>query len=150
MRVEKINIKNRKASFNYHVEIKLDCGMVLKGSEVKSIRSNNMSMGDAYVRMDEGELWVHNMHIGLYKNAGFNAHTDPLRKRKLLANKYELKRIEQKAKTKGYTMFPLRLYENDKGVFKLEIGLGQGKKLYDKRDDLKQKDIKKQIKQHLN
>jgi len=145
----RINIKNRKATFNYHVEITLDCGMVLKGSEVKSIRHNDINMGDSYIRMEEQELWVYNMHIGLYKNAGFNAHTDPLRKRKLLANRYELKRIEQKAKTKGYTMFPLRLYENEKGVFKLEIGLGQGKKLYDKRDDLKQKDIKKQIKQYL-
>jgi len=145
----RINIKNRKATFNYHVEITLDCGMVLMGSEVKSIRHNDINMGDSYIRMEEQELWVYNMHIGLYKNAGFNAHTDPLRKRKLLANRYELKRIEQKAKTKGYTMFPLRLHENEKGVFKLEIGLGQGKKLYDKRDDLKQKDIKKQIKQYL-
>lgn len=149
MKNPRINIKNRKATFNYHVEITLDCGMVLKGSEVKSIRHNDINMGDSYIGMEEQELWVYNMHIGLYKNAGFNAHTDPLRKRKLLANRYELKRIEQKAKTKGYTMFPLRLHENEKGVFKLEIGLGQGKKLYDKRDDLKQKDIKKQIKQYL-
>ena len=149
MKNPRINIKNRKATFNYHVEITLDCGMVLMGSEVKSIRHNDINMGDSYIRMEEQELWVYNMHIGLYKNAGFNALIYPLRKRKLLANRYELKRIEQKAKTKGYTMFPLRLHENEKGVFKLEIGLGQGKKLYDKRDDLKQKDIKKQIKQYL-
>jgi len=149
LNIKRIEIKNRKATFNFKVEQTYDCGILLSGSEVKSIRANQLNMGDAYIRLDDNELWMYNLHIGLYKNAGYNAHTDPVRRRKLLAHRVEIDRMLQKVKAKGYTLFPVKLFENEKGLFKITVGLGAGKKMYDKRDDLKQKDIKKQIKQYL-
>lgn len=118
--------------------------MVLSGTEVKSIRANNLNMGDAYCYVEDGELYVKNLHISEFKQASFGAH-DPLRNRKLLLTKKELKKIAQLAKVKGTAIFPIKLFENERGIFKLEIGVGHGKKLYDKREDLKEKDAKRDL-----
>jgi SsrA-binding protein len=142
---KRIEIPNKKAGFNFHIEDKYQAGMMLLGTEVKSIRALNINMGDAYCYFADGELFIRNMHISEYKQSSFGAH-DPLRERKLLLSKRELKKLELKSKNKGYTIFPIRLFENERGIFKLEIAIGQGKKLFDKRDDLKEKDAKREIK----
>jgi SsrA-binding protein len=147
VKAKKIEISNKKANFNFHVEQKYDAGILLTGSEVKSIRANNVNMGDAYCTMVDGELILRHMHISEFKNAAHVVH-DTLRDRKLLLSKQELQRIEAKAKSKGYAIFPIRLFENDRGIFKIEIGLGQGKKLHDKRDDLKEKDMKREMERY--
>ncbi len=142
--IKKIEIHNRKASFNYHIEERFETGMELRGSEVKSIRSNSVNMGDGYCYMENGELFLRNVHISEWKQASYDAH-EPLRDRKLLLNKRELAKIEARIKSKGYAVFPVRLFESDRGFFKLEIGLGQGKKTFDKREDLKEKDIQRDL-----
>jgi SsrA-binding protein len=141
---KKIEIVNRKAGFNYHVDEKYSAGMVLTGAEVKSIRANNVNMGDAYCFFESGELFIKNLHISEFKQASFGVH-DPLRNRKLLLNKKELKKLSTKAKVKGTAIFPIKIFENERGIFKLEIGVGQGKKLYDKREDMKEKDVKREL-----
>lgn len=141
---KKIEILNRKASFNFHIEERFEAGMELKGSEVKSIRSNSVNMGDGYCYLENGELFLKNIHISEWKQASYDAH-EPLRDRKLLLNKRELARIESRIKSKGYAVFPVRLFESERGFFKMEIGLGQGKKTFDKRDDIKEKDIKRDL-----
>lgn len=141
---KKIEILNRKARFNFHVEESFTAGLQLLGSEVKSIRNNAVNMGDGYCHMVNGELFLKNVHISEWKQQGFDVH-EPMRERKLLMKKRELSRIETKIKSKGYTVFPIRLFEGDRGIFKLEIGLGQGKKTFDKRDDLKEKDIQRDL-----
>jgi SsrA-binding protein len=141
---KRVEIVNRKAGFNFHIEQRYEAGIALMGGEVKSIRDNNVNMGDAYCLYEDGELWLKNMHISEFKQSSYNKH-EPLRTRKLLLNRQELAKIEAKIKTKGYAVFPIRLYENERGFLKLEIGLGQGKKTYDKREDLKEKDIKKDM-----
>ncbi|PHX91810.1 MAG: SsrA-binding protein [Flavobacteriales bacterium] len=139
-----IQIVNRKAGFNFHIEERYEAGMVLLGGEVKSIRNNSVNMGDAYCLFEEGVLWVKNMHISEFRQSSFNPH-DPMRNRKLLLKKQQLRRIEAKTNTKGYAIFPIRLFENERGILKLEIGLGQGKKTFDKRDDIKERDIAREM-----
>lgn len=142
--IKKVEIVNRKAGFNFHIEEKYVAGIVLKGTEVKSIRANAVNMGDAYCFFEGHELFLRNMHISEYKQGMAGVH-DPLRERKLLLNKKELKKILQKSKTKGYAIFPIRLFESDRGMFKIEIGLGTGKKQFDKREDIKEKDVKRDL-----
>ncbi len=141
---KKIEIVNRKAGFNFHIEEKFIAGIQLNGPEVKSIRANSVNMGDGYCYFNDGELFLKNMHISEWKQASYNAH-EPLRERKLLLTKRELNRIESKIKSKGYAVFPIRLFEGERGWMKLEIGLGQGKKTFDKRDDIKDRDIKREM-----
>ena len=145
--VKKIEILNKRAGFNFHIEEKYEAGIPLVGTEVKSIRNNSVNMGDAYCSMYDGELFLKNMHISEFNFASYNSHV-PMRDRKLLLNKKELKKIDMKIKSKGYTVFPIKLYENERGLFKIEIGLGQGKKTFDKRDDLKAKDIARDIQRY--
>ncbi len=145
---DKVYIKNRPATFQYAIEDKLTAGMVLMGSEIKSIREGKVSFGDSYCLFDDGELWVKSLHIAEYVNAGYAGH-DPTRDRKLLLNKRELRRWEQKIKTKGYTIIPLAIFTNEKGIAKIEIGLGKGKKLHDKRETIKNRDIDRDIKRYL-
>lgn len=144
---KRIEILNRKAGFNFHVDEKYQAGVVLTGTEVKSIRNASLNMGDAYCYFEDGELYLKNLHISEFKQASFGAH-EPMRNRKLLLTKKELKKLGQKAKIKGNTIFPIRLYENDRGIFKMEIGIGTGKKLFDKREDLKEKDAKRDMERH--
>lgn len=142
--IKKIEYLNRKAGFNFHIEQKYSAGIQLKGTEVKAIRAGNINMGDAYCTLKDGELFLIHLHISPYENSGYASH-EPMRERKLLLTKQELKKIELKIKSKGYTVFPTRLWEDERGNFKLEIGLGQGKKLFDKRDDLKEKAVKREL-----
>ena len=139
-----IEILNRKAGFNYHAEQKYVAGIQLTGTEVKSIRDGNVNMGDAYCYVEEGEVWLLNMHISPFRQGSFGQH-EPLRQRKLLLNKKEIKKITTLAKNKGIALFPIRLFENEKGIFKLEMGVVPGKKTHDKRDDLKEKDVQREL-----
>lgn len=137
-----INIKNKKAKFEYHILEKFTAGIQLGGTEIKSIREGKASIQEAYCVVEEGEVFIRNMHIREYENASFYQHK-PRADRKLLLNKQEIKKLEKKMNTKGYTIVPLRLFINKKGLAKLDIALAQGKKLYDKRQDLKEKDDKR-------
>lgn len=140
----KIEILNRKAGFNYHADVKYTAGLMLLGTEVKSIRAGNVNMGDAYAVMDSGELWLKNLHISPFAQGSFGQH-EPLRERKLLLNKKELKKIAVALKNVGIAAFPIRLFEDEKGLFKLELGVGPGKKMHDKREDLKTKDVEREM-----
>lgn len=143
-----VYIKNRPATFEYAIEDKLDAGMVLTGSEIKSIRMSKVSFNDAYCFFHKGELWIKSLHIAAYENAGYAGH-DPMRERKLLLQKKELRKWQQKIKEKGYTIIPLAVYVNEKGFAKIEIGLGKGKKLHDKRESIKSRDAEREMKRFL-
>lgn len=142
-------IKNRSAYHDYFIEDKYDAGMVLAGTEVKSIRDGKVNFVDSFCVFFQGELWVRNMHIAEYRFGTTNNHL-AVHDRKLLLQKRELRKLENKLKEKGYTLVPLRIFFNEKGYAKLEIGLGKGKKNYDKRESIKQRDTQKEIKRHLN
>jgi SsrA-binding protein len=142
-------IKNRSAFHDYFIEDKYDAGMVLAGTEVKSIREGKVNFADSYCLFFQGELWVRNMHIAEYRLGTTNNHL-AVHDRKLLLQRRELRKLENILKEKGYTLVPLRIYFNEKGYAKLEIGLGKGKKNYDKRESIKQRDTQKEIKRHLN
>jgi SsrA-binding protein len=130
---------NKKALFEYHIESKLEAGIVLTGTEIKSIRQSQVNLADAYCIFINDELWVKGMHIAEYREGSYNNHLSK-RDRKLLLNRKELQKLRTKTKEKGYTIIPTRLYLSDRGYAKLEIALARGKKLYDKREDLKKKD----------
>jgi len=144
MTASTVNIKNKKARFEYAFIEKFTAGIQLTGTEIKSIRDAKVSIAEAYCHFRGSELFVKGMHIAEYDPASYNNH-DPLRERKLLLNKRELLKLLKKLKNKGLTVIPLRLYINDNGYAKLEIALAQGKKIHDKRDSLKQKDIQRDI-----
>src|SRR3984893_19506845 len=123
--------------------------MVLAGTEVKSIREGKVSFADSFCVFYQGELWIKSMHIAEYRFGTTNNHM-AVHDRKLLLTKKELRKLENKIKDKGYTIVPLRIFFNENGYAKLEIGLGKGKKLYDKRESLKERDTQKEIKRYLN
>jgi SsrA-binding protein len=141
-------IKNRSAYHDYFIVDKYDAGMVLVGTEIKSIRDGKVSFTDSFCIFHQGELWVKNMHIAEYRFGTTNNHI-AVHDRKLLLNKRELRKLEGKLKDKGYTIVPLRIFFNEKGLAKLEIGLGKGKKLYDKRETIKERDTDREIKRYL-
>jgi SsrA-binding protein len=142
-------IKNRSAYHDYFIEDKYDAGLVLAGTEVKSIREGKVNFVDSFCVFFKGELWIRNMHIAEYRFGTTNNHI-AVHDRKLLLTKRELRKLENKTKEKGYAIIPLRIFFNEKGYAKLEIGLGKGKKQYDKRESIKQRDTDKEIKRHLN
>lgn len=137
-----INILNRRARFEYQLFDKYVAGIVLKGTEMKSLRLGKANVKEAFCVIDEGEVFIRNMHIAEYENASFYQHKSKA-DRKLLLNRKEIDKLEKKMNSKGFTIVPLRIYINDKGFAKVEIALAQGKKLYDKRQDLKEKDDKR-------
>jgi SsrA-binding protein len=139
-----VNIRNKRAKFEYHLLDKFVAGIQLKGTEIKSVRNSKASILEAYCVIEGGELFIRNMHIAEYSNASFYQHK-PKADRKLLLNKKEIQKIEKGLTTKGFTVVPIRLFINEKGLAKLEIALAQGKKLYDKRQDLKEKDDKRSM-----
>jgi len=139
-----ISIKNRRASFEYHFEQEYDAGMMLTGTEIKSIRAGNVNMNDAYCLIENGELWVRNLYIAEYSLGTDNNH-EPRRIRKLLLRKPELRKLERKAKEKGYTIVPYILHITDRGFAKLTIELATGKKSFDKRESIKERDDKRSI-----
>lgn len=142
MAEKEILIKNKKAGFEFFIETVFDAGIVLKGTEVKSIRNANANINDAYCIIDKDDIIIKNMHIAEYKNTGF-VHHKPDADRRLLLKKNEIKKIKEKLKNVGYTLVPLELYFSETGFAKLKIGIARGKKLYDKREDIKKKDIER-------
>ena len=143
-----IRIKNKRATFEYFILEKYVAGIVLTGTEIKSIRNGKASIAEAYGYFDGGELFIRDMHVSEYKYGTYNNHLAK-RDRKLLLNKRELKKLAIKVKEKGLTIVPLLLFINERGLAKLEIGLAQGKHYYDKRQDLKKKDAKREIDRHF-
>lgn len=139
-----INIKNKKASFEYHFIDKFVAGLILQGSEIKSIREGKVNLQASYCVIHNGEAFVKEMHISPYKQASYLNH-EPKRERKLLLNKREIKKLAAKSQEQGLTIVPVRLYVTNKGLAKLEIALAKGKKLHDKRHDIKEKDLKKDL-----
>jgi SsrA-binding protein len=139
-----INIKNRKASFEYKIIATFVAGMSLTGTEIKSIRNNKANISDAYCIFLDDELFVKNLHISEYPNGGYLNH-EPKRNRKLLLNRQELNKMLGKVTEKGNSIIPIRLFVNDKGKAKLEISLAKGKKIYDKRESIKENDQKRDM-----
>lgn len=139
-----INIKNKKAKFEYHFEEVFEAGMVLFGSEIKSLRENNGSIKEAYCAVNNGEVFIRNMYIKPYDKASFNI-PDSRRERKLLLNKNEILKLEKGVKNQGITIVPIKIFLSGKGQAKIQIALAKGKKLYDKREDLKNKDVKRDL-----
>lgn len=139
-----INIRNRKASFEYELIERFQTGIQLVGTEIKSIRNSNANLTDSYCQFINRELYVRNMHISEYEMGTCNNHIAK-RDRKLLLTRKELLKLEKKVKESGLTIIPVRLYINEKGLAKLEISLARGKKVYDKRDSIKEKDTKREM-----
>ena len=138
-----ISIVNRKAYHDYLIEERVEAGIVLKGSEIKSIRAGKVSLQDAYAKPENGELWLFNSHIASYDAASYNTH-QPTRPRKLLLHKKEVAMLTGRVKQRGLTLVPLKLYIKH-GIAKIELGVGKGKKLYDKRETIMRRDIDREI-----
>ena len=137
-------IKNKKASFEFLFLSTFQAGMMLSGTEVKSVRDGKASLTDAFCIFIEGELYVKNMHISEYKEGSYSNH-EPKRMRKLLLTKVEIRKMQSKLREKGTTIIPIQLFFNERGYAKLEIAVARGKKLFDKRESLKEKDAKRQM-----
>jgi len=134
---------NRKAYHNYHILDSLEAGIVLTGTEIKSIRAGRVSLGDAYVRPEGGELWLLNAHVARYEAGSYMSHT-PTRPRKLLLHRKEIDNLTSQVQEKGLTLIPLKLYLKD-GVAKVAIAPAKGKKLYDKRESIARREAKRKI-----
>ena len=132
---------NRKARFEYHLEDALECGIVLQGTEVKSLRAGQLSFRDSFCSVEAEELGLHNLHISPYPFAARFNH-QPERKRKLLARKKQIRQLQRKAREKGYSLIPTKIYFKG-ALIKLEIALAKGKKLYDKRESIQQRDLQR-------
>lgn len=139
-----ISIKNRKAGFEYYLVERFVAGMVLTGTEIKSIRSGKANLTDAYCTLRDGNMYVINLHIAEYDFGNIYNH-DPRRDRLLLLTKKEIKKLDNKVKEKGFTIIPTVLFINERGLAKIEIALAKGKHSYDKRDSIKQKDLKRDM-----
>jgi SsrA-binding protein len=139
-----INIKNKRASFEYEFLEKFTAGIQLTGTEIKSIRAGKASIVEGYCFMKNGELFIKNMYIAEYEQGSYNNH-NPKRDRKLLLNRTELNKLEKKKKDVGLTIVPLKVFINKNGYAKMDIALAKGKKMHDKRHDLKDKDAKRQM-----
>jgi len=135
---------NKKAYHNYNLLDKFECGLMLIGPEVKSLRNAQASFTDSYAHIDKGELYLYNLHIVPYAQASYN-NVDAVRARKLLVHKREIERLTGLMTRKGLTLIPTKLYFNKRGFVKIEIAVGEGKKLYDKRQDIKKAEVKREI-----
>ena len=143
-KISKIEVTNRRAAFEYHFVQEYDAGMVLTGTEIKSIRSGNVNLNDAYCLFENGELWVRSLYIAEYKY-GTNQNHETRRNRKLLLRKAELKKLERRVREKGFTIVPYKLYLTERGFAKLRVVLATGKKTFDKRESIKQRDDKRSL-----
>ena len=143
-----MEIKNRTATFDYFIEDKFDAGMMLTGTEVKALREGKASFNDSYCLFDHEELYIKGLHISPYSHGSYANH-NPIRDRKLLLKKKEINKISQKLKEKGFTIIPLKIFFNDRGLAKIQIGLGKGKKLHDKRESIKERETQREIKRFL-
>lgn len=139
MKFKEVNIKNRRATFDYAIGDTFTAGLVLTGTEIKSIRQGKASLVDTFCYVNNGEVWIKNMYIAEYFYGTYNNHSER-RDRKLLLNKKEIRQIEKNGKESGLTIVPLRLFINDRGYAKLVIGIGRGKKEYDKRQSIKERE----------
>ena len=144
---EKLICNNKKAYHDYFIEEKFEAGMVLRGTEVKSLRNGKANLNDSFALIRNGEAFLHNLHISPY-DFGNRENHDPDRMRKLLLHKNEIVKLFGKIREQGYSFIPLRIYFKD-GLVKVELGLAKGKKLYDKREDLKKKEMKRDVAQAL-
>lgn len=140
-----IIVKNKKANFEYEIIQKLVSGIKLVGSEVKSIRNHKVSISESYCYIKGGEIFIKGMHISEYKESGNYDNHDPIRERKLLLNKLEIIKLSESLEQKGLTIVPLSVIINDNGLVKLEIGLGRGKKIHDKRESIKKRDLEREL-----
>lgn len=140
-----MHLSNKKAYYEYFFEDTYTAGIVLSGTEIKSLRLGKASFNDSYCVFFKGELFVKSLHISEYAFGTYTNHA-PLQERKLLLNKRELKKLEEKTKEKGYSIIPLKIFINDKGLAKMEIGLGKGKKIFDKRNTIKERENDRDIK----
>ena len=136
--------ENRKAFHDYHILETFEAGIALLGTEVKGIREGQANLRDSFARVDKGEVWLFNVHINPYSHRGYVDH-DPKRKRRLLLHKYEIRKLIGKTVEKGLTLVPLKLYFNERGIAKVQVGLCRGKKLHDKREDMKKADAKRDL-----
>jgi len=139
-----VQIKNKRATFDYEVIETFEAGIVLTGTEIKSIRMSKASLVDTFCLVEHGEVWVKNMYVGEYFYGTYNNHSSS-RDRKLLLNKKEIRKIDTAIRNSGFTVVPLRLFINDKGLAKLVIAIAKGKKEYDKRESIKERDDKREI-----
>ncbi len=135
--------RNKKARFNYEIIEKIEAGISLKGTEVKSIRNKNVSIGESYAQIKENEVFLHNLHISPYEQGNRENH-DPIRVRKLLLHKHEIKKLVSKIQLKGLSLVPLSIYLR-KGKIKVELAVGRGKRLVDKRESIKKRTIEREI-----
>ena len=145
---KQIAATNRKAFHEYHILDKYEAGMELLGSEVKSLREGNANLKEAYVLIRKGQAWVVGVHISPYSHTGFEGH-EPIRDRRLLLHKREIEKIKSSLDQKGLTAVPLQLYFNSKGRAKLKIGIAKGKKIYDKKASIRERDIKRDTQREL-
>lgn len=134
---------NRKAYHNYHIQDSIEAGIALTGTEIKSIRAGRVSLGDAYVKPEAGELWLLNAHIARYEPGSYLSHA-PTRPRKLLLHRKQIDSLSSKVLEKGFTLVPLKLYIKDRTV-KVEVALAKGKKLYDKRESIIRREIEREV-----
>lgn len=139
MKFKEVNIKNRRATFDYAIGDTFTAGIVLTGTEIKSIRLGKASLVDTFCYVNNGEVWIKNMYIAEYFYGTYNNHTER-RDRKLLLNKKEIRQLEKNGKESGFSIVPLRLFINDRGYAKIVIGIGRGKKEYDKRQSIKERE----------
>lgn len=144
MDAKQVNIKNRRASFDYEIGDTYTAGMVLTGTEIKSIRSGKASLTDSYCIIDRGEVWVKGMNISEYFYGSYNNHI-ARRDRKLLLSRKEIAKIEKAISDPGYTLIPLRIFINDRGYAKLVVGVARGKKQFDKRQSIKEREDKRML-----
>ncbi len=143
-----MSISNKAAYHEFYIEQTYTAGMVLSGTEVKSLRAGKASFNDAYCFFHKDELYIKSLHISEYKLGTIYNHL-PTQERKLLLNRKELKKLDSKIKEKGYTIVPLKIFFNEDGWAKLEIGLGKGKKLHDKRDTIKNRDVEREMRRFV-
>lgn len=144
MKLKEINIKNRRATFDYEIVETFTAGIVLTGTEIKSIRQGHASLVDTFCFVHNGEVWVKNMNIAEYFYGTYNNH-EARRDRKLLLNRKEIARLQKNGKEAGFTIVPLRLFINDRGLAKLVIGIARGKKEYDKRQSIREREDKRNL-----
>lgn len=146
---DRVIATNRRAFHEYFVEDRLEAGIALAGSEVKSVRAHQVSLQEAFVEVRDGEVWMRGMRIAPYQAASAHEEPPPARPRKLLMRRREIASLERRVRQKGYTLIPLRMYFNDRGYAKVEIGLCRGKRLYDKREAIKERDERRRTERAL-
>ncbi len=144
MKAKDVNIQNKKARFDYEITDTYTAGMVLTGTEIKSIRDGRASLVDTYCLIENGEVWVKQMNVSEYSYGSYNNHATR-RDRKLLLNRKEIAKLQKAAEDPGYTIVPLKIFINDRGLAKMVIGVGRGKKQYDKRQSIREREDKRQL-----